>query len=45
MMHGGKVGRLALVAGAWVLAAGAGTDVSAQGSAPAAHWHTLFDGK
>jgi len=45
MKHGGMVGRLALVAGAWVLAAGAGTEVKAQGSAPAAHWHTLFDGK
>ena len=45
MMHGRMVGRLALVAGAWVLAAGAGGEVNAKETAPAAHWHTLFDGK
>jgi hypothetical protein len=44
MIHGRMVGRAALLAGAWLLAAGV-SDVSAQGAAPAAKWHTLFDGK
>jgi hypothetical protein len=45
MMHGLTVGRLALIAGAWVVAAGVGNAVSANEAAPAAQWHTLFDGK
>jgi hypothetical protein len=46
MIHGRMVGKAALLAGAWLLATGAGSAVSAQGTAPAsAKWHTLFDGK
>jgi hypothetical protein len=45
MIHGRIVGRAALLAGAWLLAAGVSSDVSAQGVAPKAKWHTLFDGK
>jgi hypothetical protein len=45
MIHGRMVGKAALLAGAWLLAAGLGSDVNAQGTAPTAKWHTLFDGK
>jgi Domain of Unknown Function (DUF1080) len=45
MIHGRIVGNVALLAGAWLLAAGVSSDVSAQGAAPKAKWHTLFDGK
>ena len=45
MIHGRMVGKAALLAGAWLLAAGVSSDVSAQGAAPKAKWHTLFDGK
>ena len=45
MMHGRMTGRLALIAGAWVLAAGAASGAGAQGTAAAPKWHTLFDGK
>lgn len=45
MIDGRNVGKAALLAVAWVLAAGVVSDVSAQGSVPAAKWRTLFDGK
>lgn len=45
MIHGRTVKKAALLAGAWLLATGAGNEVHAQGAAPAAKWHTLFDGK
>jgi len=45
MTHGRIVGKAALLAGAWLLAAGVSSDVSAQGAAPKAKWHTLFEGK
>jgi hypothetical protein len=45
MIHGRIVGKAALLAGAWLLAAGVGSEVSAQGTLPKAKWHTLFDGK
>jgi hypothetical protein len=45
MIHGRIVGKVALLAGAWLLAAGVSSDVSAQGAAPKAKWHTLFEGK
>ncbi len=45
MMHAGTVGKAALLAGAWCLAAGAGSDAGAQGTAVNSKWHTLFDGK
>ena len=45
MIHGRIVGKAALLAGAWLLAAGVSSDVSAQGAAPKAKWHTLFEGK
>lgn len=44
MTHGRIVGKAVLLAGAWLLAAGGG-EAGAQGAAPAAKWHTLFDGK
>jgi hypothetical protein len=45
MIHGRILGKAALLASAWLLATGVGTEVSAQGTAPTAKWHTLFDGK
>jgi hypothetical protein len=45
MIHGRIVSKAALLAGAWLLAVGVGSNVNAQGSAPKARWHTLFDGK
>ena len=44
MIHGRIVGKAVLLAGAWLFA-GAGSAANAQGSAPVAKWHTLFDGK
>jgi hypothetical protein len=45
MIHGRIVGKAALLAGAWLLATGVESEVSAHGTAPTAKWHTLFDGK
>ena len=51
MIDGRIARKAALLAGAWLLAAGVGSEVNAQGStpaagsAPAAKWHTLFEGK
>jgi hypothetical protein len=45
MIHGRVVGKAALLAGAWLLAAGVSSDVSAQAAPPTAKWQTLFDGK
>jgi hypothetical protein len=45
MIHGRILGKAALLAGAWLLATGVGSEVSAQGTTPTAKWHTLFDGK
>jgi Domain of Unknown Function (DUF1080) len=45
MTHGRIVGKVALLAGAWLLAAGVSSDVSAQGAPLKAKWHALFDGK
>lgn len=45
MIHGRTVKKAALLAGAWLLATAAASEVSAQGAAPTTKWHTLFDGK
>jgi Domain of Unknown Function (DUF1080) len=45
MIHARIVGKAALLAGAWLLATGAVSEVRAQAGAPAAKWHMLFDGK
>jgi hypothetical protein len=44
-MHNRIMWNAALWVGAFLLAAGAGNEVSANDAAPKAEWHTLFDGK
>ncbi len=45
MSHGRIARKAVLFAAAWLLAAGVGNAVSAQGTVPKAKWQPLFDGK